>query len=144
MVTPVFSDSLSFGMREALDNDCADEVVICCACLFETEEELEEIIQRYLEVYWVKHPEAAEATRKAFREGRILVPRAEECHAPIGTPSMPLYVNWEEWKFEVAAHAPDWKWGWCPSNCKVTQEQVLACESIQEVYRLFPQEKVTA
>ena len=138
MVTSIFSDSLSFGMREAIENDCADEVVICCACKFANAAELEEIISRYLAVYWGKCPEAADLTRKAYKEGRILVPKAEGFHAPIGSSGQPLYSSWTEWQFEVAEHAPDWRMGWCPSHCEVTKEQVLAATTPQELYQLFP------
>ena len=134
------SDSLSFGMRDAVDPEAytADDVVFVTACNFETEEQLEEIIARYLEVYWKKCPEAADAARKAWREGRIIVPRAHGYCCPIGAPGQPLWVNFEEWKTEVANHAPEWSMGWCPRNCEVTREQVLATQTIQELYQLFP------
>lgn len=137
--TPV-SDSLSFGMRQALDPEvnAAAEVTFVTACNFETEEQLEEIIQRYLEVYWTKCPEAADATRKAWREGRLVVPRAQGYCCPIGDSGYPLYTSFEEWRDHVATHAPDWSMGWCPRNCAVTREQVLATQSIEELYKLFP------
>ena len=134
------SDSLSFGMRDAVDPDAytADDVTFVTACNFETEEQFEEIIERYLEVYWKKCPEAADAARKAWREGRIIVPRAQGYCCPIGVPGQPLYFNFEEWRDEVAKHAPDWSMGWCPRNCNVSREQVLATQNIEELYKLFP------
>jgi hypothetical protein len=133
------SDSLSFGMREALENDCAGEVIFVTGAVFRNEEELEQIIGRYSEIYWKKCPEAADATRKAFAEGRILMPKAEDCCHPIGSSGMPLYTSFEEWQWEVARHAPEWAMAWCHTNLKgkVTSEQVMATKTPQELYRLF-------
>lgn len=135
----LLADSLSFGMREALQNNCADEVIFVTACNFRTAEELEEIIERYLEVYWKKCPEAAAATRKAFAEGRILVPKAEDCCAPVGSSGQPLYTGFEEWQWEVAQHAPAWAMAWCHQELKgkITKEAVMAAKTPQELYRLF-------
>jgi len=135
----VFSDSLSFGMRDAIDAGCEDEVVILTACKFASAEELEEILDQYTEVYWSKHPTAADAVRRAYAEGRIIVPRIQDLCCPIGTPNQRLYVDWKEWQWEVSRHAPSWSWGWCPRGCQVTEEQVMACSSIKEVYQLFPE-----
>jgi hypothetical protein len=134
----VFTDSLSFGMREAIDQGCQDELIILTACKFSNEAELEEILERYTKVYWKKHPTAADATRRAYGEGRIIVPRLEGFLCPIGTPGEPLYVDWQEWRWEVSRHAPQWCMGWCPHHCEVTESQVLACNSVMEVCKLFP------
>ena len=135
----IFTDSLSFGMRKAIDQGCEDELVVLTACKFSNEAELEEILERYEESYWEKHPTAADATRRAYGEGRIIVPRLEGLCCPLGSPRHPLYVDWQEWRWEVSRHAPKWQIGWCPHRCKVTEEQVLACGSVMEVCKLFPE-----
>ena len=135
----VFSDSLSFGMRDAMDAGCENEVIILTACKFSNEAELEEILCRYTEVYWQRHPTAADAVRRAYAEGRIIVPRNEGYCCPVGRSGEPLFTDWKEWQRAVAARAPRWDMGWCPSDCKVTEEQVNACSSIKEVYQLFPE-----
>jgi hypothetical protein len=135
----VFSDSLSFGMRDAIDAGCEDEVVILTACKFSNEAELEKILCRYTEVYWQRHPTAADAVRRAYAEGRIIVPRNEGYCCPIGSSGQPLYTDWTEWQWELARHAPRWQMGWCPRQCQVTEEQVKACSSIKETYQLFPE-----
>ena len=135
---PTFSDSLSFGMRDALDQGCAHTITICCACIITDRHSLEIVINHYSETYWSKHPEAAEATRLAWDEGRILSPRAEGFHAPIGYSRQPLYADFKEWRTAVSEHAPDWSMGWCPHNCKVAKEQILTTKTPQELYRLFP------
>ena len=135
----VFTDSLSFGMREAIDHGCEDELVVLTACKFAGCEDLEEILRRYTEVYWSKHPTAADAVRRAYSEGRIIVPRNDGYCCPIGSSGQPLYTDWTEWQRAVAARAPSWDMGWCPRQCQVTEEQVKACSSIKETYQLFPE-----
>lgn len=134
----VFTDSLSFGLRDAIDAGCEDELIILTACKFSSEAELEEVLEQYTEVYWRNHPTAADAARRAYAEGRIIVPRLRDLCCPIGTPNQPLYTGWDEWQWEVSRHAPKWQMGWAPQHCKVTEEQVLACNSVMEVCKLFP------
>ena len=136
----MFTDSLSFGLREAIAQGCQDEVTILTACKFSTEAELEEILCRYSETYWRRHPTAADAARKAYAEGRIIVPRLEGLCCPLGSAIFPLYDSWEVWRLEVSRHAPRWDMGWCPDRCKVTESQVLACDSVMEVCKLFPED----
>ena len=134
----MFTDSLSFGMRDAIDQGCENELIILTACKFSNEAELEEILERYTGAYWRNHPTAADATRRAYGEGRIIVPRLEGLCCPLGSTIFPIYENWEAWQTEVSRHAPRWDMGWCPDRCKVTESQVLACDSVLEVCKLFP------
>ena len=134
----VFTDSLSFGMRDAIAQGCENEVTILTACKFSNEAELEEVLKRYEESYWRHYSNAADAVRRAYAEGRIIAPRLRDLCCPIGTPNQRLYVDWKEWRWEVSRHAPSWSWGWCPHRCKATEEQVLACNSVMEVCKLFP------
>jgi len=137
----VFTDSLSFGMRDAIDQGCENEVIILTACSFSNEAELQQVLEQYDSSYWQEHPTAAEAVRLAYTEGRIIIPQLVGLCCPIGRPRRRLYANWEEWRVELSRHAPDWRWGWCPRNCEVTAEQVLACESVMDVCKLFPKLK---
>ncbi len=134
----VFSDSLSFGLRDALDLGCQDEAVFLTACRIRSEDELEKTLERYTEVYWRKHPNAASAARRAYAEGRIIIPRLQGFCRPVGSQGHPLYTEWEEWRWEVSRHAPKWEIGWCPCHCQVTESQVLACDSVMDVCKLFP------
>lgn len=134
----IFTDSLSFGMRDAIAQGCENELIILTACKFSNEAELEEVLERYDSSYWRDHPTAADAARRAYAEGRIIVPRIQDLCCPIGSSGQPLYTDWKEWQWEVSRHAPSWSWGWCPHHCEVTESQVLACNSVMEVCELFP------
>ena len=134
----MFTDSLSFGLREAIDKGCEDEVVILTSCRFSTPAELEEILCWYEESYWHRHPKVAYAARRAYGEGRIIIPRIEGLRCPLGSSRFTLYESWEDWRLEVSRLAPRWNMAWCPHHCRVTAAKVLACNSVIDVCRLFP------
>jgi hypothetical protein len=130
-----FSDSLSFGMVAAIDTGLEDDVIILSAGKFSNKTELEKVIASYAECYWRKHPEAADATRRAYDEGRILVPRLEGYLCPQwATQNRHLYPNWQAWRQQFSSNAP-----FQLEDCEVTEDQILACSSVEEVYRLFPE-----
>ena len=135
----MISDSLSFGMREALDAGVADQVTFITACKFKDREELETIIEGYLKVYWVKHPKAAEATRKAWKEGRIITPKTNGCCAPIGFSGHRLHKTFEEWRDAVSENAPEWDMGCYHPLFKgrISKEKVLSTKNINELVSLF-------
>ena len=147
MTQKPFSDSLSFGMVAAIDTGLEDDVIILSAGKFSNKTELEKVIASYAECYWRKHPcdwattartlakEAADATRRAYDEGRILVPRLEGYLCPQwATQNRHLYPNWQAWRQQLSSNAP-----FQLEDCEVTENQVLACSSVEEVYRLFPE-----
>jgi hypothetical protein len=135
----MISDSLSFGMRDALDQGVANDTTFVSQCRFSTAEDLEAIITMYEQVYWIKHPEAGDATRKALQEGRIILPRNMGCCSPIGQSGQSLYADFDQWKAAVAEHAPDWSMGWCHHTFRdrITKEDVLSTHSILELVQLF-------
>ena len=133
----IISDSLSLGMKEALKTNIFQgepfDVTFVTSCRITNQEELEQVIDSYSQTYWDKFPEeASRLTRKAWEAGKIICPWVQGRPSPIANRSTFLYPTFEDWTFELAKQAdddPPWSMGWCPRDCKVTKEEILACNA---------------
>lgn len=134
-----FADSLAFGMQYEYQygHGNAADITFVSNVAIEDYDTLERVLGRYLDTYWRTCPAAGPATIKAWREKRILMPKMHGFATPMGPEKRGLYDNFEAYREAVASNEA-WTKGWCPRDCRVTRDEVLAAKDPIELYQLFP------
>lgn len=128
----MISDSLSFGIREAVEKGCDQKVLFVAGICVNTDEEFRGVLATYRTIYWRNNPEVCEnAAIAAWEEGRILTPRAAGLEPPKLYNVKVIFGDFEEWRDAMAQKVAKGDYG-------VTEEAVLKCKRAWDVCELFP------